>query len=338
MGLSETEFQEAFPDDASCAEYLFERRWPSGFVCQCGGTRYARLNSRAYTYECLDCGRQTSITAGTVMHRSHLPLTKWFLAVQLIATHSGKVSARQLQARLRVAYQTASELKRKLQMTEIPVDSGPLQGPVEVAQTEMTFKFYSRYINREIPHKRTVAIALELSNETAKLRPTAARGFNRIRLATLVNSSADFFEKFIRQNVRDGAILLAEDPYSLFGLFDHGYDLRESSETIGHAQRLFSAFEDWLKAQGTPTSDQIDAQLKGFVAETNWPVVFDKILQVALQQEPTTYWQRAGRENPRKGTETMRRRPRRRKTATGMMREDGSGTLMRLRPELMLDC
>ena len=66
-----TEFQSAFPDEASCAAFLFERRWPDGFVCPaCGNARAAALRSRAYTYECYGCGRQTSITAGTAMHRT----------------------------------------------------------------------------------------------------------------------------------------------------------------------------------------------------------------------------------------------------------------------------
>ena len=68
-----SEFQASFPDETSCAAFLFERRWPEGFVCPaCGGGRPALLKSRAHTYECFGCGRQTSITAGTVMHRSKL--------------------------------------------------------------------------------------------------------------------------------------------------------------------------------------------------------------------------------------------------------------------------
>src|SRR5437764_7939122 len=75
------DFQTSFSDETSCAAFLFERRWPEGFVCPaCGDGRAALLRSRAHTYECLDCGRQTSMTAGTVMHRSKLPLTVWFWA------------------------------------------------------------------------------------------------------------------------------------------------------------------------------------------------------------------------------------------------------------------
>ena len=89
-----SEFQASFPDETSCAAFLFERRWPQGFVCPvCGHGRAASLKSRAHTYECLGCGRQTSITAGAVMHRSKLPLTVWFWAAHLMATHSNGMSA-----------------------------------------------------------------------------------------------------------------------------------------------------------------------------------------------------------------------------------------------------
>jgi Zn ribbon nucleic-acid-binding protein len=85
MAKSLTQFQESFPDEASCATYLFKRRWPDGFVCPaCHRNRAVSLKSRAFTRECLYCGRQTSITAGTVMHRSKLPLTVWFGVVGVV--------------------------------------------------------------------------------------------------------------------------------------------------------------------------------------------------------------------------------------------------------------
>jgi hypothetical protein len=78
---------------------------PSGTVWRT--PRAALLKSRAHTYECLDCGRQTSITAGTAMHRSKFPLTVWFWAAHLMATHSDGMSAVQLEAQLGIRYKTA---------------------------------------------------------------------------------------------------------------------------------------------------------------------------------------------------------------------------------------
>jgi predicted RNA-binding Zn-ribbon protein involved in translation (DUF1610 family) len=127
-----SEFQTSFPDETSCAAFLFQRRWPQGFVCPaCGGGRAALLKSRAHTNECLHCGRQTSITAGTAMHRSKLPLTVWFWAAHLMATHSNGMSAVQLEAQLGITYKTAWLLAQKLRQSTIDPQREPLEGVVE---------------------------------------------------------------------------------------------------------------------------------------------------------------------------------------------------------------
>src|ERR1035437_5424218 len=136
-----TEFQETFPDEASCAAFLFDRRWPDGFICPvCGNGRAAALKSRAYTYECSDCARQTSITAGTAMHRTKPPLTVWFLAAQLMSTHSNGMSARQLEDQIGLTYRTAWLLTQKLRRSMVDPDREPLEGVVEVDQAEIPFR------------------------------------------------------------------------------------------------------------------------------------------------------------------------------------------------------
>src|SRR6478752_8769355 len=88
------EFQQRFSDEAACAQYLIAMRWPDRFVCPgCGGGKAWRLETKAWTFECAGCGRQTSVTAGTILHHSKLPLTAWFWAAYLMATHSNGISA-----------------------------------------------------------------------------------------------------------------------------------------------------------------------------------------------------------------------------------------------------
>ena len=73
-------------------------RWPDGFVCPaCGHEKGWALRRKAHTFECAGCRRQTSVTAGTILHASKLPLTVWFWAAYLMATHSNGISALQLQ-------------------------------------------------------------------------------------------------------------------------------------------------------------------------------------------------------------------------------------------------
>jgi Transposase zinc-ribbon domain len=107
------EFQKSFPDEESCAAFLIKRRWPDGFACPgCGKCRVVGLKSRPRLHECLDCGRQSSVTADTAMHRSKLPLTAWFWAAHLMTTHSNGMSARQLEDQLGVTYKTEPRRKR----------------------------------------------------------------------------------------------------------------------------------------------------------------------------------------------------------------------------------
>src|SRR3954452_14938487 len=137
-GHSLSEFQNAFPDEAHCVAFLFKCRWPSGFVCPaCGKARGAALNSRPRLYECLDCGRQTSITAGTGMERSKLHLTTWVWAAHLRATHSNGISARQLEDQLGVTYKTAWLLTQKLRRSMVDPNRTVLEGVVEVDQAEI---------------------------------------------------------------------------------------------------------------------------------------------------------------------------------------------------------
>src|SRR5512134_1446113 len=137
------EFQRRFPDDAACGEHLARTRWPEGFACpRCGGREAWRLPSRTpLTFGCKGCGKETSVTAGTVMHRTHLPLSVWFWAAYLIATHSNGMSAKQLQSELAIAsYETAWLLSMKLKAAMIAPERTPLSGLVEADETTIPFR------------------------------------------------------------------------------------------------------------------------------------------------------------------------------------------------------
>ena len=140
--LSLLEFQRQFPDEAACAAYLAKQRWPEGFVCPaCGGTRGWPLTTKRWTTECAECGRQTSVTAGTVMHRSKLPLTVWFWATYLMATHSNGISAVQIWSQLGLgSYKTAWLLCAKLRSAMVDPNRTSLSGLVEMDETTIPFR------------------------------------------------------------------------------------------------------------------------------------------------------------------------------------------------------
>jgi transposase-like protein len=337
-----TEFQEAFPDEAGCAAFLFERRWQGGFVCpRCGGERVAALKSRAHTYECLDCGRQTSITAGSVMHRSKLPLTVWFWAAHLMSTHSNGMSARQLADQLGLTYKTAWLLTQKLRRSMVDPDREPLEGVVEVDQAEIPFRAGNTFFDPGNSGKILIAGAVEvIDRDTGQAKPRREKAkyldtlSGRIRLAMIADNSAASIEAFVRANVKRGTTLLTDGHASYPGLTDYRHDPRVVGKMAAHVvlpwvHRVFSLVKRWgLGTYHGLRRKHVDTYLNEFVFRYNRRFYrhasFETILGLASHHEPASYWDIIGRANPRQGTPALRRAPRRRKTAGGM-RPDGSG-------------
>ncbi len=113
-GITFKEFRECYNSEEACRAELFRLRFPKGFVCpKCGCEEYYPIRSRN-TCQCRSCRRQTSVTAGTVMHRTHLPLTLWFWAIYLCAADKRGISAVQLSRTLGICYDSARHLMSRI--------------------------------------------------------------------------------------------------------------------------------------------------------------------------------------------------------------------------------
>ena len=336
------QFQAEFPNEAACAAFLLGRRWPDGFVCPvCGKGRAAALKSRAYTYECSSCGRQTSITAGTAMHRTKLPLTTWFWAAHLMATHSNGMSARQLEDQLGLTYRTAWLLTQKLRRSMVDPDREPLEGVVEVDQTEIPFRGGDAFFDRGNAGKILVIGAVEVIDRDinqSKPRRRHAKYLDtrsgRVRLAMIADNSATSIEAFVRANVKRGTTLITDGHASYPGLTDYRHDPRVVGKMAGHVvlpwvHRVFALLKRWsLGTYHGLRRRHLNTYLNEFVFRYNRRfhrhVSFETLLGLAAQHEPASYWDIVNRDNPRKGVPTIRRTPRRRKTATGMRQDSAS--------------
>ena len=102
-----------FRTENAARKALENVRWPQGPVCpHCADTNHSLIGGtkkshRPGLYYCHECGGQFSVTVGTVLERSKIPLTKWWLAAELFSSREGGCSARDIQRRLRVSYKTA---------------------------------------------------------------------------------------------------------------------------------------------------------------------------------------------------------------------------------------
>ena len=313
------QFQKQFSDEASCVAFMFKRRWPEGFVCPaCGKRRFAGLTSRPRLYECLDCGRQTSITAGTAMHRSKLPLTVWFWAAHLMSTHSNGMSALQLQDQLGVTYKTAWLLAQKLRRSMLNPDREPLEGVVEIDQTEIPFREGDTVFESGNAGKIIIIGAVEvIERDSNKSKPRRKHAkyldtrSGRIRLAMIADNSAASIEAFIHANVKPGTTLLTDGHKSFTGLQGYRHDPRVVGKMAAHIvlpwiQRAFSLMKRWsLGTYHGLRRKHADTYLNEFVFRYNRRyyrhVSFETLLGLVADRTPTSYWDLIKRDNPRKG-------------------------------------
>ena len=192
-------FQHMFPDDDACAAWLIEMRWPDGFVCPaCGHEKGWALRRKAHTFECAGCRRQTSVTAGTILHASKLPLTVWFWAAYLMATHSNGISALQLQKQLGIgSYRSAWLLAHKLRASMVDPERNPLSGLVEIDEASLPFRTKddppTGGQGRSHDGKMLIVGAIELGdgNIPGRLRLAEISSYGAADLGHFVETAAD---------------------------------------------------------------------------------------------------------------------------------------------------
>ena len=131
-------FQELFGTEEQCETALFNLRWPKGFICpNCEHDDGGEIKTRGLI-QCRLCGRQTSVTAGTIFHKTHLPLRVWFWVIYQMSQDKGGVSATRLAAQLRRPYKTMWHVLHKLRHAMGRRDEGiSLAGLIEMDEAKL---------------------------------------------------------------------------------------------------------------------------------------------------------------------------------------------------------
>ncbi|AGI67631.1 putative IS1595 family protein [Octadecabacter antarcticus 307] len=295
--MSRPAFDARFSDEEACSHYLSEHRWPEGFVCpSCGTCKGWPLKRNRATWECAGCARQTSVTAGTVMHSSHLPLRIWFLAAHIITSHSNGMSALQLQAQLGLgSYKTAWLLLQKLRRSMVNPDRNPLKDLVEIDETEMPFR--SRHDPKDRPKggrspvgKMFVVCAVELSSDGHP---------RRIRMKHIPNGASKTLHGFIDQAVEPGAHIITDGWLGYENPPANTHEAKVVSGKKAHdilhwVHRVFSNLKTWAKGvfHGLRKC-HLQRYLDEFVFRWNrrrhMRSAFDTLLGIGVGLGPATY-------------------------------------------------
>jgi len=139
MNLTDPRFQDA--DKAR--EWLEQQRWPNGAHCShCGSFSVTPLRGKAHrpgVWQCNDCRGQFTVTTGSVMERSKIPLNKWLLAMHLMASSKKGISAHQLHRQLGITYQSAWFLSHRIREAMADKNPTPMGGAGKIIEADTTY-------------------------------------------------------------------------------------------------------------------------------------------------------------------------------------------------------
>lgn len=221
-------FEAWFDSEEACRAWLVRVRWPDGFVCPvCGsGDAWETATGR---FMCQSCGRQTSVTAGTIFHRTRTPLKTWFAAIWFVCSQKNGVSAQGLQRVLGFgSYETAWAWMHKLRRAMVRPDRDLLGGRGVAVELDCTF-LGARSGRRDGPryaNKHEIAIAVERRHP---------KGLGRTRMAVIdtTNRKADL-EDFAAASIAPGTILYT-DGDTLYKTWADTFDITHEPIALVHA-------------------------------------------------------------------------------------------------------
>lgn len=295
-------FAQMFPSEEECLEYLHRIRWTKGFHCpRCGFAGGYSLSSRKII-QCSnpECRHQTSVTAGTVLHRSKQSLHVWFWGAYLLTNLTPSISGKQFQRQLGIKrYETAFCMLHKLRSAlvapgrdklhgEVEVDEGYIGGPEEGC------------IGRGVMKKQIVIGAIEtlkwVSPKTGEVRVRCGR----VRFQVIKNVGGSTLEKFVKANAEKGATIFTDGWKGYSSLkkvgFKHEIQSKaDEKDALPKFHRVFSNLKTWLKGtfHGGMQAKHLQAYLNEFAFRFNRRFLpgngFNRALGLAMEMDGPTY-------------------------------------------------
>ena len=303
------EFLDWFPDEAACRGYLEGIRWRGGFVCpSCGQPSEAFQGSRG-RWICRQCRHQCTVTAGTIFDKTRTPLHSWLAAVWYIVNQKQGVNALGLKRVLGLgSYQTAWAMLHRLRRAMIRPGRERLGGVVEVDESVIGRSAPKRTRDAEQKQKLAQQMKALQSIVMIAVEVKQPKGFGRIRLRRVANTSAASVLPFVKDSIEPGSLVRTDGSWAYHQLPKHGYrrdrNVMLEADHPAHVSmpgvhRVSALLKRWLLGthQGAVKSKQLDYYLDEFTFRFNRRtsrsrgLLFYRMLEQALVTEPVTYAQ-----------------------------------------------
>ena len=294
-------FLERFGTNEACRAYLLRARWPDGFRCSGCGHDQAYSHWKRLIEECTACGKQHSILAGTIFEQTKTGLARWFLAIYLVTSSKGGISAMELQRQMGFgSYGTAWAWLHKIRRAMVVPGRKPLSDRVEADETLVGGPRPGKP-GRGAAGKTVVAGAVESRRGQAR-----GRRLGRLRLQAMRDASANSLVGFLGQNVPIPAPVATDGWSGYRGLEAQGYahepillarSWGDAALRLPAIHLVFGLAKRWLLGthHGAVSAKHLQIYLDEYVFRFNRRTAksiahrFARLIEQAVLTQPTTY-------------------------------------------------
>ena len=283
-----------FSTEQDCIDYLTSIRWPQGFICPvCGSIiHWKKTKGR---FECIDCHTETSVTNGTIFHKTTKPLLIWFRAIWWIVAQKNGVSAKGLQKILGLgSYKTSWAWLHKFRRLMVLNGRTKLKGEVEVDEVLLGGKKSGKR-GRGAEGKSLIAVAVEVKG----------RKTGRVRLAKIADASSNSLIGFIEANIEKPSTIITDEWPSYNELEGKGYIHKTQKatakdgdqEVLPNVHRIASLLKRWLLGthQSYVNKNKLEYYLDEYVfrynrrTSTSRGLLFLRLIEQAVNTTPVSY-------------------------------------------------
>jgi len=293
------EFLAQFKSEEDCWNYIFEMRWPNGFICpKCNGSEKTWMTEQKLIH-CSSCGHQASITGGTIFHGTRKPLLLWFHIMWWVVAQKTGASANNLMDFMGFgSYETAWSWLHKLRRAMVRRERDRLSGEVEVDETYIGGReIGTGKQGRGAETKTLVVVATEC----------VGKQIGRVRFKCIPEASGECLSQFIEENIEIGSTIITDGwtGYSSLNKSDkYKHEIKvisgsgkEAHELLPHVHMVDSLVKRWINGthQGNVSPKHLSYYLDEFAFRFNRKLstyrgkLFYRLIQQAVDTTPQLF-------------------------------------------------
>jgi len=293
------EFLAQFRSEEDCWNYIFEIRWPNGFVCpKCRSSNKYWITEQKLIH-CSSCGHQASVTGGTIFHGTRKPLLLWFHIMWWVVAQKTGASANNLMDFMGFgSYETAWSWLQKLRRAMVRPERDLLSGEIEVDETFIGGKeIGTGKQGRGAETKTLVVVATEC----------IGKQIGRVRFKCISEASGEQLSQFIEGTIEQGSTIVTDGwpGYSFLNNSDkYKHEIKvisgsgkEAHELLPHVHLVDSLVKRWINGthQGSISPKYLSYYLDEFAFRFNRKLstyrgkLFYRLMQQAVDTAPQPF-------------------------------------------------